>query len=118
MPENLEKKLKGLKELSWGKWAAQIGMGLLFVPAVIFWSAVAIREAFGTDYVFDVILAGMGRTTVGNLIVVSLVSGLPAAAGGIYIMRFVKEKRKENLIKAGFALAIVVLNIVAKARQW
>lgn len=104
---------------TWNEIRKDLGMGMLnmilLAPAAIFWISMVMFVALGTDYVYDVIIVPMSKSQLGNMLLISLVIGLPivvtAANGWRYKQTRVSQFR--NTAIAGALLAILgIITIV------
>jgi hypothetical protein len=97
-------------------WVVFWGVILLF-PAVVFWTSVTFESLLGADYVFDVILANLSSTWLGNMLITVLVIGGPALVVAISGMNFMKTKNKKMMWELGVGGAFLILGLFTLVKR-
>ena len=90
---------------------------ILLLPATIFWISVLTVASFGNDYLFDKLLAKVGLTWWGNLLLIFMVVALPAVAIAINGMENVLHKswtHKAAMVVGGILLAMGFYAVMVK----
>lgn len=73
--------------------------------------------AFGTDYFFDVVFAQMGKTFWGNLVLVTVVTGLPGLATGLNGLIYLKKKNKTAWWGIAWGVIFLALGFAAIVKR-
>src|SRR3989344_3409847 len=93
-----------------------LGLNLVLMgPAVLFWISVMIVVTLGTDYLFDVVVAQMRQTGIGQLALVMAILVCPSIGLGMNYMTAKKKKRRWQevaMVLAGGMVVWAILGII------
>lgn len=90
---------------------------VMLSPAITFWISVLMVASFGNDYLFDMLLAKIGLTWWGNLLLIFLVVAMPAvsiAVNGMEHMLSKKPVSRVAMIIGGILLAMGFYAVMKK----
>ena len=97
-----------------------LGLNLVLMgPAVLFWISVMIVVTLGTDYLFDVVVAQMRQTGIGQLVLIVVILVCPGIGLGVNYAMVKKKKgrwQKVAMVLAGVMVVWAILGIIFRKK--
>ena len=90
---------------------------VMLLPAIIFWISVLMVASFGNDYLFDMLLAKVGLTWWGNLLLIFLVVALPAVSIAINGMEHMLSNKPMNRVVIIIGAVLLALGFYAVMKK-
>lgn len=90
---------------------------LFLLPAIVFWTSVLMYTSLGTDYVFDVVIAELNKTSWGNALMILMVIGGPAMAIAFSGMEYLKTRNKKMKWSMAVGAAFLLLGFFALVKR-
>ncbi len=91
---------------------------VLLGPAIVFWISTSLYAGLGTDYIFDLVIEKIGQRNWGNILLTSLVIGLPSVGIAFNGLAFMGRRAKIALwgwVLSGFLLILGFYAALRKA---
>jgi cation transport ATPase len=90
---------------------------VMLLPAMVFWISVLMVANFGNDYLFDMLLAKIGLTWWGNLLLIFFVVAMPAVSIAINGMEHMLSKKTVNRVAMMIGAVLLALGFYAVMKK-
>ncbi len=89
----------------------------MLLPAVVFWVSVLMVASFGNDYLFDMLLANVGLTWWGNLLLIFFVVAMPAVSIAVNGMEHMLSKKPIHRVAMIIGSILLALGFYAVMKK-